>query len=224
MQFDCYGTLIQWNEGLTDTFAALLREKGAALAASQLLGTFKQHSYALIQQAYRPYKEILRESLRHALTHHGLEYFDGDGRRLLEAIPRFPAHPEVHDALRRIRMVASLAVISNSDDDLLPGSLLQIGLPFDVVVTAQEARAYKPAEGIFRLAMRKMGCGPGEFVHVAAGWWTDIEPATRLGLHKVWVNRRGEKGNAACQPYGELPDLSGLPALLGIVEPPRAEG
>ena len=224
MLFDCYGTLIRWNEGLEATFAEILRDKAAAVPASAFRDAFKAHSYALIQQAYRPYKEILRESLRHALAQYRLPYFDADARRLLEAIPRFPAHPEVHDVLRHIRTAVPLAMISNSDDDLLPGSLRQIGVLFDPVVTADEARAYKPAEAIFRLAMQKMGCGPGEFVHVAAGWWTDIEPATRLGLHKVWINRRGERGDPACQPYAELPDLTGLPELLGIAEPPRAEG
>jgi 2-haloalkanoic acid dehalogenase type II len=222
--FDCYGTLIRWNEGLEETFAALLRDKGAAVVPTQFRDTFKTHSYALIQQTYRPYQEILRESLRLALGRHGLRYHDADGRRLVEAIQRFPAHPEVHDVLLRIRTAASLAVISNSDEDLLPHSLRNIGVPFDVVVTAERARAYKPAEAIFRFAMEQMGCRPGDFVHVAAGWWTDIEPATRLGLHKVWINRRNEPGDEKCQPYGELPTLAGLPELLGIAGPPRTEG
>jgi len=222
--FDCYGTLIRWNEGLEESFSALLRDKGSTVPAPAFRDAFKTHSYGLIQQAYRPYTEVLRESLRHALTQHGLQYFDADARRLIEAIQRFPAHPEVHDVLRTVRSAAALAVISNSEEDLLPHSLRHVGVPFDVVVTAEQARAYKPAEAIFRFAMDKMGCGPEDFVHVAAGWWTDIEPAARLGMHKVWINRRSEPGDAKCQPYGELPTLAGLPEMLGIDPTARLEG
>ena len=71
-------------------------------------------------------------------------------------------------------------------------------------------------DGGFRLALERMGCTAEEVVHVAAGWWTDIEPATKLGLPKVWINLRGEPGDAACRPFGEIPDLSGLPDLLGM--------
>ena len=216
VQFDCYGTLIQWNEGLEGTFAGLLRDKNSAADPGRFRDTVKRLAHGRLKGGYRPYKDILGESLRDALQAEGLPYRESDAQRLLAAIPEYPVHPEVREALERIARGAKLALISNTDEDLLPGSLRQIGVAFVLVTTAERARAYKPAEAIFRLALERMGCTAEEVVHVAAGWWTDIEPATKLGLPKVWINRRGEPGDAACRPFGEIPDLSGLPDLLGM--------
>ena len=216
VQFDCYGTLIQWNEGLERTFAGILRDKNSPADPAHFRDTVKKLAHGQLKTGYRPYKSILGDSLRQALQSLGLRYEESDAQRLLAAIPMFPAYPEVREAMERIARVSKLALISNTDDDLLPGSLKQIVVSFDLVTTAERARAYKPTEAIFRYALERMGCAPAEIVHVAAGWWTDIEPATKLGLPKVWINRRGERGDAACRPYGELPDLSGLPDLLGM--------
>jgi 2-haloalkanoic acid dehalogenase type II len=216
VQFDCYGTLIQWNEGLARTFAGMLLDKNSPADPEFFRDTVKKVAHGQLRDSYRPYKAILSDSLRQALQASGLTYDESDAERLLAAIPTFPAYPEVRATLERIARACKLALISNTDQDLLPGSLEQFGVRFDLITTAERARAYKPTEAIFRFALERMGCAPGEVIHVAAGWWTDMEPATKLGLPKVWVNRRGEAGDAACRPYGEISTLSGLPKLLGI--------
>jgi 2-haloacid dehalogenase len=76
--------------------------------------------------------------------------------------------------------------------------------------------AYKPSPVIFDYAVSALGCEPDEILHVAQGFEYDIMPAHALGWRSVWINRYGKTGDPAYRPYDELPDLSELPALVGL--------
>ena len=91
-----------------------------------------------------------------------------------------------------------------------------IGVEFDHVITAQQARAYKPSKEAFAYALRVIGLPPSEIVHVAQGFDYDIIPTHGLGMRRIWVNRFARRGNEAYMPYEEIHDLSPLPDLLGI--------
>ncbi len=99
---------------------------------------------------------------------------------------------------------------------MIARNLARIGVQPDFLVTAEEARVYKPDHRIFRQAWERAGVRPAETVHVAAGFHADIEPAHALGVRRVWINRRGEPGEARFGPYEELENLSRLPSLLGL--------
>ena len=89
-------------------------------------------------------------------------------------------------------------------------------MPFDHVITAEQARAYKPSPVIFDHALEILGCAKEDVLHVAQGFEYDIVPTHHLGWNRVWINRDGKIGDPAYGPYHELPDLSGLPELLGL--------
>jgi 2-haloacid dehalogenase len=99
---------------------------------------------------------------------------------------------------------------------MIARNLSHLPLCPDLVVTAEQAKVYKPAHGIFRYAWARAGLEPQDVVHVPASFHHDIESAHALGVRRVWINRRGESGDQRFGPYGELPDLTGLPALLGV--------
>ena len=108
-----------------------------------------------------------------------------------------------------------LAIISNTDNDLIAHSLKHIGVPFAHVITAEECRAYKPAGAVFEQAISRIGEAPERMLHVAFGFKYDIGPAQRFGWRTAWVNR-----NAEPQPGPEAPDytwrdLWGLAAFAG---------
>jgi 2-haloacid dehalogenase len=90
---------------------------------------------------------------------------------------------------------------------------------FDRIITAEQAKSYKPSLNNFRLAMEKINLSPEEILHVAASIYHDIIAAKSLGLSTVWVNRRaGQQGvgatvSAVSQPDLEVPDLKTLVAL-----------
>ena len=102
-----------------------------------------------------------------------------------------------------------LAILSNTDPDLLATSVAAIGVPFDALITAGEAGSYKPAPGHWERFFADTGAARGRHVHVAASLFHDIEPTARMGVTAVWINRLGESSDIP--RAGELPDLGGLP-------------
>jgi 2-haloacid dehalogenase len=114
-----------------------------------------------------------------------------------------------------------IAIISTTDDDLISQNIARIGVSFDHVSTAQQARAHKPARQAFEHAYPAMDIAPGRVTHVAQGWEYDIIPTRDLGLRRrIWINRYGRPGSARYQPDDELPSLSGVPGLLAAGRAP----
>ena len=214
--FDCYRTLIDFDlEGAVRAIAGdRIREIGVDEAA--FLQDLRAMRFQAALQEYRPYREILRTTLRHGMLLHGIPYRDEDGDALVQAVPRFEPFPEVPGVLRALKWRYPVAIITNSDDDLIAHSVRNIGVDFDHVVTAEQARAYKPRAEAFEHAFRVLDSAPENVIHVAQGWEYDIVPTHRYsGMRRIWVNRYGRRGSDAYRPYEEIPDLSVLPALLG---------
>ncbi len=214
--FDAYGTLIDFQLGPTTLEVLSDRLDLDNLDVDEFLDDFRVMRFQAVLEPYRPYHEILPSSLRNAMRLHGLEYRESDGEALVDAVPTFGPFPEVPDALRRLKTGYEIAVISNTDDNLIARNIENIGVEFDHVITAQQAGAYKPDRQPFKHAFRTMGVQPSQVIHTAQGWEYDQIPTRDLGLkRRVWINRYGRPGSAGYQPYDELPDLTGLPKLLG---------
>lgn len=214
--FDCYGTLVQWYEVLEREIGAKLSEHDTSdVSASAILDSFSAQARRLTaERPHRLYKDILRLGFAAAFAEHGLtpstDEIDGIA---LSPIMMGP-HPEVPDVLRQLRERYKLAIFTNSDDDLIAPTVARIGVPFGYVITAEQARAYKPSRQLFEYAYRTMGVTPNETVHMAMGMYWDMKVCHELGLRGIWVNRRGETGNPAWLPYAEVSDLNGAAALL----------
>lgn len=214
--FDAYATLIDFELGPTTLKVLADRLDLDGLDVDEFLDDFRVMRFQAVLEAYRPYHEILHSSLRNAMRLHGLEYRESDGDALVEAVPTFGPWPEVPDALRALKTKYEIAIISNTDDNLIVRNVENIGVEFDYVITAQQAKAYKPDRQTFDYAFRTMDVHPSQVIHTAQGWEYDHIPTRDLGLkRRVWINRYGRRGSSDYQPYDELPDLSGLPALLG---------
>jgi len=94
------------------------------------------------------------------------------------------------------------------DDDLLAGTLRHLTVPFDLLVTAQQIRSYKPAPGHFETARRRLG--ESRWIHAARSHFHDVVPCRALGIPVAWVNRKGESGREDVRPDIEVATLSGL--------------
>jgi 2-haloacid dehalogenase len=189
--FDCYGTLVDWNAGLR-----------AALGSDELLARYHElEPQVQAEDPTRSYREVLRETARRLGT-------DADPAA---SLPGWPVFPEVPDALAEARERGwRLAILSNTDRDLLDASMDAIGVPFDLSVVASEIGSYKPAERHWRAFEEQAGRLPD--AHVAQSLFHDVATANALGIPTVWVNRLGEASGP--EPTVELHDLTALADVL----------
>ncbi len=215
ISFDCYDTLVEFRAD--DVTRDLLADRAAGVDLDQLLADFEALRYdTTTNQPYQPYRDVLRNTLRQIMEQYGIPYRAEDGEALLAAVRTWGPYPEVPLALERLRAAGiTLVILTNSDDDLMAENVARIGVPIDVVITAEQAGAYKPNLQAFHYMLDQLGCQPDELLHVAQGFEYDIVPAHALGWNRVWINRYGLPGDSAYGPYRELPDLSGLPDLVG---------
>ncbi|MEH1836317.1 MAG: HAD hydrolase-like protein, partial [Nostoc sp.] len=120
---------------------------------------------------------------------------------------------------KTLKQKFKLVIISNVDDDLFAFSAKHLEVEFDQIITAEQAKSYKPSLNNFRLAIERIALPLEQILHVAASVYHDIVTAKSLGLSTVWVNRRAEQkgvsatGSALSQPDLEVPDLKTLAAL-----------
>ncbi len=214
--FDCYGTLVQWYEVLERKIAAILATHGASSASvSAILDSFSAQGRRLTaERPHRLYQEILHIGFTNAFGEHGLTLTRDEIEHIASSPTTMGPHAEVPDVLRRLRKRYKLAIFTNSDDDLIAPTVARIGVPFDYVITAEQAGAYKPSRQLFDYAYRVMGVTPSETVHVAMGMFWDMKACHELGLRAIWVNRRNETGNPDWLPYAEVLDLAEAAELL----------
>ena len=218
--FDCYGTLVQWHRALKTAVSAVLAEHiehpGADEAhVTDMVEALRTSSMAHQQRSpFRDYKTLLQTSLAEAMARSDMSPRPQDGELLLSHLRTIAPHPEVPTALEHLRAGYRIAIISNTDDDLIAGTAASIGVPIDFVITSQQARAYKPDHQLFHYAHAALGVTPQETVHVGMGQVTDLKVCHELGIRAVWIDRLGESPNREWTPHSVLPDLTRLPELL----------
>ena len=207
--FDCYGTLIDWESGIANTLERLWPGDDSA----RLLERYHEVEPRVQLGSAAPYRDVLAEALRLLADHEGLTLGADDRSALADSLPDWPVFPEVPDALSELRGRGwRLAILSNTDPELLAASLERIAVPVDLTVTAAEARSYKPAHGHWEHFFERSDADRERHAHVAASLFHDLAPAAELGLRAVWINRLGAESDLP--RAAELPDLAGLPDAL----------
>ncbi|MDC6166976.1 haloacid dehalogenase type II [Paucibacter sp. XJ19-41] len=222
LTFDCYGTLIQWDEGLQAAVRELLARKQAGhIEPATLIEVYDRHEHALEQTPpHRSFREVAGQGLRLALQELGLPVDDGDIRVLTERISRMPPFPEVVDTLARLKQAGyRLCIVSNTDDDIIAGNVAQLGGHIDRVITAQQAGAYKPAPRLFEHAHEALGVSKDEVVHICASPHLDHAAARDIGFRCVWIDRgTGRRPLPDYRPDATLTRLDEVPALFASLD------
>jgi 2-haloacid dehalogenase len=212
--FDCYGTLIDWEGGFRAAFAELWPDADP----HRLLAHY--HAVEPRVQADRelPYRDVMARCLAAVAAIDALEVPPGREGALGDSLPTWHAFAEVPASLAELRERGwRVAMLSNTDPDLLATSVTTLGVPFDLLITAAEAGSYKPAPGHWERFFAESGVDRERHVHVGASPFHDIEPAHRLGITAVWINRLGEESDLP--RAAELPDLAELPSTLNRLVP-----
>ena len=212
--FDCYGTLVDWMTGIRGALAALW----PAEDADGLLERYHEIEPRVQEGRGIPYRQVMAETLARVAESAGLAVPPGEDDALGASLPGWPVFPEIPAALREIRARGwRLAILSNTDPDLLDASLAAIGVPVDLRIAASEIGSYKPAFGHWESFFRATRAERARHVHVAASLFHDVEPCARLGLRCVWINRMAE--TSELPRAAELSDLGRLPETLESLVP-----
>ncbi|RWB54157.1 haloacid dehalogenase type II [Mesorhizobium sp.] len=218
LTFDCYGTLIQWDEGLLAAVETILaNHPGSNSEPPTLIRVYDKHEHAL--EAERPHKSfraVAGEALRLAMEELKLNYAPDDIEVLTGSISRMPPFPEVVSALGLLKAQGfKLCIISNTDDDIIAGNVAQLDGHIDRVITAQQAGAYKPAQQIFDFAHNALGLGRGGIVHICASPHLDLAAARDLGFRCIWIDRgTGRKPLPDYAPNAVFRTLDRVPPFL----------
>ena len=216
LTFDCYGTLINWEAGTVEALRPLLARHGVTLSDDEIITIAHDLEEPLCEPPFRLYKEVLAGVVEGFGQRFGFPVGAAERDLLASSIPSWQPFPDTVDALRALGRQYRLAIISNIDDDLFAASARQLGVPFDAVVTAEQARYYKPHRAIFEEALRRLGADPGSVAHIAEGV-TEIAPMRQLGCATVWVRRNGRSARLLTEaPDAEVPDLQSLLARMGV--------
>jgi 2-haloacid dehalogenase len=186
-----------------------------------LLGLYAAIEREVESGPYRSYREVLQQVVRDLGTRLNFTPTPEEILGLPDSVKDWLPFPDTVDALRRLASRYRLVILSNVDDDLFAATARRLQTKFAEVITAQQARSYKPSLNNFRLALQRIGVPAEQVLHVAESLYHDIAPARHLGLANVWVNRRaGRKasasGTAAVTPDLEIPDLKTLADLMGV--------
>ena len=212
--FDCYGTLVDWDAGIGGELARLF----GAGERGQLLARYHELEPELQRDGSLPYREVMARALVALARERDVELPQHERDALDRSLPTWPVFPEVPAALAEARRRGwRLAILSNTDRDLIEASMRAIGVRIDVAIVAGEIGSYKPAHGHWRVFSATTQAETERHVHVGASLFHDIAPATELGLRSVWINRVGERPGP--EPTRELTDLAGLPGVLDDLVP-----
>ena len=214
--FDVYGTLIDWETGADDAFRAEAERDGFTIERDELIPLFHDIQQKIQAGSYELYAEVLRRTAVDIAKKLGWPLEPSRSGFLPDSVQRWPPFKETNPTLQKIAKKYKVGLISNIDDKLLGQTRRHIPLDFDLAVTAQQVRSYKPDPAHFTECERRIG-GKKGWVHVAASYYHDIEPCVKAKIPVVWVNRHKETLDAGQRkPTVEVPSLREAAKLLGV--------
>ena len=214
--FDVYGTLIDWETGAYDAFAKEAEKDGYTLSKEELVPLFLETQQEIKGGLVRALRRGPAPHRRPDLAPARLA-----ARAVALRLPartrssRWPPFKETNTQLDRFGKKFELGLISNIDDKLLGETRRHFKTDFDLVVTAQQVRSYKPDPAHFKEAERRIGTKKG-WVHVASSYYYDVEPCIKAKIPVIWVNRNKETLDASQKkPTAEVKTLLEAAKLLG---------
>jgi 2-haloacid dehalogenase len=215
--FDVYGTLIDWETGAYDAFKKEADRDGFTLERDELMPLFHEIQQEIQSGSYELYAEVLRRTAVRISKELGWPLEPSRSGFLPDSIKSWKPFKETNAQLDRFKKKYDIGLLSNIDDKLLGETRRHFRTDFDLVVTAQQVRSYKPDLAHFTEAERRMG-GKKGWVHVGASYYHDVEPCLKKRVPVVWVNRHKQQLEPGQKPpTAEVPNLREAAKLLGVV-------
>jgi 2-haloalkanoic acid dehalogenase type II len=208
--FDCYGTLIDWEAGLSRAFTSAAATEARALDRTHILTAYANMEPDVEAAPYRCYRDVLSETAQRVAERLGWPLRREAAYFLADSLPTWPAFADTNPALERLAASGyCLGILSNIDDDLLTATCRHFTVDFELIVTAQQVGSYKPAHGHFITARQRIG--DQRWLHAAQSYFHDVIPARSLGVPVAWINRKHEAasdGGRADREFHSLTELA----------------
>jgi 2-haloacid dehalogenase len=213
--FDVYGTLIDWETGIYEAFVEEAERDGFEIDRNVLISHFHEISREIEGGSYELYAEVLRRTAIEVAKRIGWRLEPSRSGFLPDSVQRWKPFRETNTQLQRLAKKYKLGLLSNIDDKLLGQTRRHIPIDFDLVVTAQQVRSYKPEPAHFTECARRIG-GKRGWVHVASSHYHDVVPCVKQRVPVIWANRAREKLDASQKkPTAEVHNLREAAKLLG---------
>jgi 2-haloacid dehalogenase len=214
--FDVYGTLIDWETGVYDAFSREAQRDGFTIERDELIPLFFEIQRQIQAGSYELYAEVLRRTAIQIAKRLGWPLEPSRSGFLPDSIQRWPPFKETNSVLQKIAKKYNIGLISNIDDKLLGQTRRHMPLDFDLVVTAQQVRSYKPDPAHFNECERRIG-GKRGWVHIAESYYYDVAPCVKKKIPVVWVNRRREElEQGQRKADAEVSNLREAAKLIGV--------
>jgi 2-haloacid dehalogenase len=212
---DCYGTLIDWEAGAYEAFQKEADRDGFTIEKNRCQELFVGIQQEIMGGSYELYAEVLRRTAVRVAQELGWDLEPSRSNFLPSSVPRWMPFRETNAQLERLGKKFELGILSNIDDKLLGTTRRHFRVDFDLVVTAQQVRSYKPDPAHFKECQRRIG-GKTGWVHIASGYETDVVPCLKAKVPVIWVNRKGRELEAGeKKPTEEVRTLRDAAKLLG---------
>jgi 2-haloacid dehalogenase len=212
ISFDCYGTLIDWESGILPVLRTVLANHGQSLPDAAILELYGEFEAEAESGPYQSYRDVLQSVVRAFADRFHFQASSAEIQSLDESVRAWPPFPDTVAAIQELRKRYELVVISNIDDDLFAETRKRLDVEFNAVITAQQARSYKPSLNNFQMALCTLAISPDRLLHAAQSVYHDVVPAHSLGISTVWVNRRSAR-----------PGIGAVRAAAGLASEKRAD-
>lgn len=213
LTFDCYGTLIDWEQGILNVLSPWAKKHNLNATEDQLLETYAGIEHRCQQE--RPealYPDILRQVQTQLSQHYAVPTSSQENDDLANSVGAWPAFGDSIAALAQLKQKYRLVILSNIDRASFALSNARLEVNFDHIITAQDVGAYKPAHNHFLRAVEVLepqGIKKENILHIAQSLYHDHVPAKALGMTTMWINRRHNKsGTGATPPAQATPDVT----------------
>jgi 2-haloacid dehalogenase len=200
LTFDVFGTVVDWRGSVAREAEALLAPKGHALDWGGFADGWRARyvpAMAKVSRGERPFvilDQLHRENLVDLLAEHGVgDLTEAEIDELNRAWHRLDPWPDVLEGLARLKRRFILATLSNGNVRLMVDMARRAGLPWDAILGAEVARAYKPQPEAYDSAASMLGLAPAECLMVAAHP-SDLAAAAARGFGAAYVARPLEYG------------------------------
>jgi 2-haloacid dehalogenase len=216
VSLEVYGTLIDWETGIYQAFQREAEKDGFTIDRDRLIPLFMETQREIMAGSYELYAEVLRRTAVRCAEELGWELEPVRSSFLPNSIPSWPPFRDTNALLDRLKKKYQVGLIANIDDKLLGSTRRHFRIDFDLVVTAQQVRSYKPDPAHFKECKRRIG-SKTRWVHIATSLETDVVPCIKLKVPVIWVDRKREEfpPGVRGKPTETVKDVRSAVKLLG---------